>query len=511
MIKKIKDITLLNVLGKGAFGTVYLSRKDGKNEFYATKMIDRAMADKPSYFKYFENELRLLKELHHPNIVHLEDIQRDDKYYYIVMEYVNGGSLTDCLKKYKSKYGKAFPEDIVQYLMKQIVDAIKYIHQRNIIHRDLKLDNIMVKFNSDNDKNNLFLTRATIKIIDFGFATKLTPDKNNLAQTVLGSPINMDPLILNEMAKRGKKINQIGYDQKADIWSLGTICYEMKIGHPVFDAQTMEDLIQKVEQGDFNVPSTVSEELVDFLNGMLRYEGEKRFSIEELAVHPFLIKDVRNFKFLNMQARKKKNISGNGLNLNVKVNKTIWGIYDDEAEKKLIGINHYGNRNNMNKNQNVKPIPEVNQDMHRKYNTNKDIPRMNLQPTPNKNYIKSNSNNDYPSFGPSNQINQYPNANIYPGMAPFQYYPGYYYGGMPGFNAMIPTFNPSPSTFNQIQQIQQMQQMQQMKQIQQMKQMQQIPQYPSQGKGYTSNYYGPYPPNMNRQTPKKNDDWCGFQ
>ena len=96
-------------------------------------------------------------------------------------------------------------------------------------------------------------------------------------------------------------------------------------------------------------------------------------------------------------------------------------------------------------------------------------------------------------------------------MAPFQYYPGYYYGGMPGFNAMIPTFNPSPSTFNQIQQIQQMQQMQQMKQIQQMKQMQQIPQYPSQGKGYTSNYYGPYPPNMNRQTPKKNDDWCGLQ
>ena len=165
----------------------------------------------------------------------------------------------------------------------------------------------------------------------------------------------------------------------------------------------------------------------------------------------------------------------------------------------------------MNKNQNVKPIPEVNQDMHRKYNTNKDIPRMNLQPTPNKNYYKSNSNNDYPSFGPSNQINQYPNANIYPGMAPFQYYPGYYYGGMPGFNAMIPTFNPSPSTFNQIQQIQQMQQMQQMKQIQQMKQMQQIPQYPSQGKGYTSNYYGPYPPNMNRQKKKKNDDWCGFQ
>jgi len=167
------------------------------------------MADKPSFYKYFENELRLLKDLHHPNIVHLEDVKKDHNYYYIVMEYVNGGSLTDCLKKYKIKYGKAFPEEIVQYLMRQIVDAIKYIHQRNIIHRDLKLDNIMVNFDNANDKNNLNMMRAKIKIIDFGFATKLTPDKNNLATTVLGSPINMDPLILNEMANRGKKNKSI--------------------------------------------------------------------------------------------------------------------------------------------------------------------------------------------------------------------------------------------------------------------------------------------------------------
>ena len=139
------------------------------------------MADKPGYYKYFENELRILKDLHHPNIVHLEDVKKDDKYYYIVMEFVNGGSLTDCLKKYQMKYGKSFPEEIVQYLMRQIVDAIKFIHKRNIIHRDLKLDNIMVNFDNDNDKNNLNMMRAKVKIIDFGFATKLTPDKKKLS------------------------------------------------------------------------------------------------------------------------------------------------------------------------------------------------------------------------------------------------------------------------------------------------------------------------------------------
>ena len=122
MNTRIKDITLLKFIGKGSFGTVYLSKKDGKPGYFATKQIERAMADKPGYYKYFENELRLLKDLHHPNIVHLEDVKKDDKYYYIVMEYVNGGSLTDCLKKYQKKNnGKSFPEEIVQYLMRQIV------------------------------------------------------------------------------------------------------------------------------------------------------------------------------------------------------------------------------------------------------------------------------------------------------------------------------------------------------------------------------------------------------
>ena len=81
------------------------------------------------------------------------------------------------------------------------------------------------------------MMRAVIKIIDFGFAIQLT--QNNLASSVLGSPINMDPAILKEMASRGKKINQLGYDQKADIWSLGTICYELLIGQSVFNAETM--------------------------------------------------------------------------------------------------------------------------------------------------------------------------------------------------------------------------------------------------------------------------------
>ena len=458
MNKKIKDITLLKFLGKGSFGTVYLSKKDGRSSYFATKQIERTLADKPSYYKYFENELRILKDLHHPNIVHLEDVKKDEKYYYIVMEYVNGGCLTDCLKKYQARYRNAFPEDIVQYLMRQIVDAIKYIHKRNIIHRDLKLDNIMVSFDNENDKNNLNMMRAKIKIIDFGFAIKLTPDKNNLAQTVLGSPINMDPLILNEMASRGKKINQLGYDQKADIWSLGTICYELLIGHSVFNAETMNDLVRQVEAGNYNVPTSVSKEVVSFLNGMLQYDGQNRLSIDELSAHPFLNKNVRDFTRINTRKVQTK-INNKGLNINIKKNQTIWGIFNEEDEQKLIGIN----TKNVAPTPKVNPIPIQDPEMHKKHNTNKNIPRMekNIKIVINKNYEKSNSNN-YPYLGPTHSIYgqnmiqnnnqfppQYPNLDIMAGMSPFPQ-PPQYQRGIGGFSPFMafPTFDPSPNTFN---------------------------------------------------------------
>ena len=452
MNTRIQNITLLNVLGKGSFGTVFLSKKDGKNGYFATKQIDRVIADKPSFHKYFENELRILQGLNHNNIVHLEDLKVDNKYYYIVMEYINGGCLTDCLKKYQKKYGKAFPEEIVQYLMRQIVDAIKYIHSKKIIHRDLKLDNIMVSFNNEVDKNNLNMMRSTIKIIDFGFAIQLT--QNNVASSVLGSPINMDPAILKEMARKGKKINHLGYDQKADIWSLGTICYELLIGQAVFNAETMNELVRKVEAGNYTVPTSVSREMVSFLNAMLQYNGEKRLSADALSQMPFLRKNVRDFTQINTRKVQRK-IDSNGLNINVKKNQTIWGIFNDEDEQKLlnIGAQNYGAP--------LGPIPEIDSNKRRRTDTN--IPRIpqNTTPESNKNYYRSNTN-VYPYFGPSSSIygqnmtpNQpqsmphYPNFNqpITPPSYPpnNQNQPQSYSSGMGGYN--FPTFAPSPYTF----------------------------------------------------------------
>lgn len=324
-MQQIDDLTLIKLLGKGSFGEVYLSTKKGRKEYFATKKIDRRTADKPSFKKYFDNEIEILSHLNHKNIVKLEGIKRTNSNYYIIMEYINGGGLSDCLKKYMDKYKKAFPEEIVQYLMRQIIDGLNYIHSQKIIHRDIKLDNIMVNFNSEQDKESLNMLKSTIKIIDFGFAVKLN-GANDLTYSAVGSPMNMDPIILAKFSKK-KDINiNIGYDEKADIWSVGTVCYELLIGKAVFNATTMNDLVDKVEKGEFSIPCIVSKEVVSFLNGMLKYDSKYRLNSAELLKHPFLTKTVSDFTTMKTVKAIKKN------NQDIKKNKSIWAIFNDEEK-----------------------------------------------------------------------------------------------------------------------------------------------------------------------------------
>ena len=220
------------------------------------------------------------------------------------------------------KHGKAFPEDIVQHLMRQIIDGIHYLHSQKIIHRDLKLDNIMVHFDSELDKENLNMMKAKIKIIDFGFATKLTAEKNDLTYSAVGSPINMDPIILRKFSKKKDLNLNIGYDEKADIWSIGTVCYELLIGKAVFNAKTMNDLVDKVEKGSYQIPKTVSTEVVSFLNGMLQYDSKYRLNSEELLKHPFLTKNVSEFTKMNTTKALKKENKDN----DIQKNNSIWSI-----------------------------------------------------------------------------------------------------------------------------------------------------------------------------------------
>ena len=286
----VDDLLLLKVIGKGNYGEVFLTQKKGRPEYYATKKMNRVAFEQPENKKRLLYEIQILSHLNHPNIIKYCGLKKTINHWYLITEFCNGGSLLDNLKKYMSTYGKPFPEVIVQYLMKQIVGAIQYLHFNKIIHRDLKLDNILVNFPSDYDKNSLNMMNCTIKIIDFGFATLLN---GPLTYTALGTPTNMDPTIL-ENIKTG--IPNAGYNKKADIWSLGTLCYEMVVGTKPFSGSSMEELFQKVKKGKYSLPLTLSKELVDFINKMLQQDPNQRLNANQLLYHEFLVKSPNQFQ-----------------------------------------------------------------------------------------------------------------------------------------------------------------------------------------------------------------------
>lgn len=353
----VDELELVKSIGKGAFGEVYYTVNKLNGEIYATKRMEKDKIKGDAIEKYFNNEIYILSHVHHQNVIKLYELKQTLRCYYLVTEYCNGGSLQSALKKYIKRYNRPFTQQMVQYLMNQIVSGVHYLHNNNIIHRDLKLDNILIKFNNDTDLQNLNIMACQAKIIDFGFARFLS--KNNLCQSVLGSPINMDPLILKKFGKEGGK-KFLAYDQKADIYSLGTLCYEMFTGVPPFQARDCDELIAKVDKGDYSIPTNLrlSKESISFLNGMMKYEPSERLNVNELIRHEFLTKDVSKFTEIDINS-----IYGNKIPMNIKEksNNVIWNLFESKnmplesidprmlsngSNKYLNGANVTGNKNN---------------------------------------------------------------------------------------------------------------------------------------------------------------------
>ena len=318
----LNDYKLFNVIGEGNFGEVFLTQKGNDPNYLATKRMDFQQID-PSIKRFIENEMSIMRILKHPNIIRLVDLLQSSNHYYLIIEYCNGGTLSDCIRK----YGRPLPIEVVQYFMRQIVNGLKYIHSKRIIHRDLKSDNILLNYKNLADKNNMNLLSAEVKIIDFGLAKQLMP--NEYTNTAVGSPIYMDPLILKKFIKAGGYDKLQGYNEKADIWSLGTIFYEMLTGKPLFIADGIVELEQKVEIGNYYLPTNLhlTKELISFINGMLQYNGDLRLSADELSRHDFLVKNVKDFIPANLQPIQSK-VSGFNLIINSKQNETIKNMFN---------------------------------------------------------------------------------------------------------------------------------------------------------------------------------------
>jgi len=198
------------VLGTGAFGEVRMCVHRESGAQRAVKVLRKSHMDDDEKRMLF-NEINILKEIDHPNIIKMYEFFEDEKRYYLVTEICKGGELFDEILQ----RGK-FSERDGAVLMKQVLSCINYCHQANIVHRDLKPENILLEQNKEFDQ---------IKIIDFG--TSLVYDPSRSLDEKLGTPYYIAPEVLNK-----------NYNQKCDIWSCGVITYILLSGVPPFNGQS---------------------------------------------------------------------------------------------------------------------------------------------------------------------------------------------------------------------------------------------------------------------------------
>ncbi|XP_066534617.1 MAP/microtubule affinity-regulating kinase 3a isoform X1 [Hoplias malabaricus] len=249
----VGNYRLLKTIGKGNFAKVKLARHILTGREVAIKIIDKTQLNPTSLQKLFR-EVRIMKILNHPNIVKLFEVIKTEKTLFLVMEYASGGEVFD----YLVAHGR-MKEKEARAKFRQIVSAVQYCHQKNIVHRDLKAENLLL----DADMN--------IKIADFGFSNEFTV--GNKLDTFCGSPPYAAPELF-----QGKK-----YDgPEVDVWSLGVILYTLVSGSLPFDGQNLKELRERVLRGKYRIPFYMSTDCENLLKRFLVLNPAKRGTLEQI-------------------------------------------------------------------------------------------------------------------------------------------------------------------------------------------------------------------------------------
>ncbi|XP_039228635.1 serine/threonine-protein kinase MARK2 isoform X18 [Drosophila yakuba] len=244
---------LIKTIGKGNFAKVKLAKHLPTGKEVAIKIIDKTQLNPGSLQKLFR-EVRIMKMLDHPNIVKLFQVIETEKTLYLIMEYASGGEVFD----YLVLHGR-MKEKEARVKFRQIVSAVQYCHQKRIIHRDLKAENLLL----DSELN--------IKIADFGFSNEFTPGSK--LDTFCGSPPYAAPELF-----QGKK-----YDgPEVDVWSLGVILYTLVSGSLPFDGSTLRELRERVLRGKYRIPFYMSTDCENLLRKFLVLNPAKRASLETI-------------------------------------------------------------------------------------------------------------------------------------------------------------------------------------------------------------------------------------
>ena len=256
-------------LGEGGYGKVFLVRHRKMQLLRAMKVIS---VNSKNEEEKTDDEIELLKQLDHPNIVKLFEYFSDSEKYYLITEYCKGGDLSDLIIKKKKKLS----EESAAYIMYQIFRALIYCHNtHHLIHRDIKPENIVV-FRQNSAGEDLY----DIKLIDFGIAKIFNKvDKNN-DNKVKGSLIYIAPEVLSNR-----------FDEKCDIWSCGIILYMLVIGKNPFNGKDKDEIIENITKGKIDFPQKFVEqakpELCDLITQCLKIKPSERISAKKALDHKF--------------------------------------------------------------------------------------------------------------------------------------------------------------------------------------------------------------------------------
>ncbi|CCH60727.1 hypothetical protein TBLA_0D02230 [Henningerozyma blattae CBS 6284] len=361
-----KEYILEKEIGKGSFAVVYRGYSNEDPNFkLAVKSVPKSKLKNKKILENLEIEISILKKLNHKHIVNLIDCQRNKNDFLLIMEYCSLGDLTFLIKKRNeliinhpllNQIFQKFPSPnpdcnglniafVLNYLQ-QLASALKFLRSRNLIHRDIKPQNLLLStpYTDYHDQQTFkklgyigISCLPILKIADFGFARFLP--NTSLAETLCGSPLYMAPEILNYQK----------YNAKADLWSVGTVLYEMVYGKPPFKANNHLELLKKIKRTNDNIPFPsyieIDDDMKFLISRLLKFDPIKRMSFQEFFENNLILKDLSIYEIENSNNDKNNNDDDNSTSNNDYDNNN--GDRNDKSKQKLESISKNCVQNNL--------------------------------------------------------------------------------------------------------------------------------------------------------------------
>jgi len=252
--------TIIEPLGRGAYSCVYKVQSRKTNNYFALKIIDKQKLNQNHLRKRLQNEIQIQSQLRHKNIVHLFEYYEDEQNVYLILELCAGGELFTYIKS----EGRLSEEECRGF-SNQLLEGISYMHSYRIMHRDLKMGNVLLS----EDK-------TTVKIADFGLAVQLR-DLEEERNTLCGTPNYISPEVVSRQP----------YGLSSDIWALGCIVYACLIGHPPFESPSVQDTLLRLKEMQYALPSFLSSQAKSLITSLLTWDPQSRPDISQVKLHPF--------------------------------------------------------------------------------------------------------------------------------------------------------------------------------------------------------------------------------